>query len=89
MRYDGKCAICGIVEFDKGMHDPWPAECPECGCGSFVRVYQPTIVRYNAPGFTQYDDYLKKSVKPEQWHRFEKERERIKREDGHISLEES
>ena len=73
--YNAVCARCGLVEIVKGMLEPFPLE---HGCGGrLTRVYNVTPVHYNAAGFRDYDDGLRKKVGKERYAKFEAKRKQI------------
>lgn len=58
MFYDYHCKTCDkTVEVEKGMKDPAPETCPECGAsGALERVWQnPAATIYNCKGFYDTD----------------------------------
>lgn len=58
MFYDYNCKHCKkTVEVEKGMNDPTPEKCPECGAsGTLERVFtNPAATFYNAKGFYDTD----------------------------------
>lgn len=58
MFYDYHCKDCNkTVEIEKGMNDPTPAKCPECGAeNSLERIYSnPVATIYNCNGMYDTD----------------------------------
>lgn len=58
MRYDYECSSCKkTVEIEKGMNDPTPDKCPECGSeGTLCRIYNPPAATvYGCKGFYDTD----------------------------------
>lgn len=61
MFYDYNCTACKkTVEVEKGMNDPTPEKCPECGAvGSLERIFtNPAATIYGCGGF--YDTSARK-----------------------------
>lgn len=78
MVYDAICEHCGSLEIEKSMHAQFPGHCPNCG-QLIQRVYSSVPVMYNAPGFTAYDEELRRHTTPERYARFVKERDQIRK----------
>jgi putative FmdB family regulatory protein len=57
-RYDYKCKVCGAHEvIAHGFHDEGDHDCFDATCnGTMQKVYTPTAVIFNAPGFYKTDN---------------------------------
>jgi putative FmdB family regulatory protein len=56
-RYDYRCSVCGHeVELLRGIHDPGPRVCPNCGAeGSMRKEFATPAVHYKGSGWAKKD----------------------------------
>lgn len=59
--YEFSCSKCGNFEVKQSIHEDHIAVCPNCKAMA-IRVFTPTAVIFNAPGFPG-NDMKKKSIK--------------------------
>ena len=48
--YDFECTKCGEIQVIKGMNDPSPTNCPQCGTEGLKRLYKPVMSIWKCGG---------------------------------------
>ena len=61
MRYEYRCANGHVFDVEKGIDDPHPTECPQCGAPA-RRIFSPLNVIYRCSGFKTADKALDRPV---------------------------